>query len=223
VDVSGNVSVNYEQMLSESKINAYILGGSGAQAAKAIDSFDALMDFIHDGGDYSPDSPGSPIAYKLNYLRDNQPAKIALTEDFVVRDCARVSQKVLVTLSGFEVEESSESDNNVEIFGSVTVSANNEGVLFDRPSENQVTVSEGETWPTTGNISEFVLEVTPQAGESITLRANLFDKDGFLNGDDSLGDESVTVSFETGWRREVPIYLTGAGAKVKVNFSLQPI
>jgi thiol-activated cytolysin len=224
VDVSGDVSVNYKQMLSESKINAYILGGSGAQAAKAIDNFDALMDFIHDGGDYSPDSPGSPIAYKLNYLRDNQPAKIALTEDFVVRDCARVSQKVLVTLTGFEVEESSEADNNVEIFGTVSVGANNEGVLFDRESESQVTVSEGETWPTTGSISEFVLDVTPQPGEVITLRANLFDKDGgIFDGDDALGDESITVSFETGWRRQIPIYLTGAGAKVKVNFSLQPI
>lgn len=223
VDVSGNVSVSYKEVLSRSKINAYILGGSGGEAAQAIDSFDALMEFIHSGGDYSNESPGSPIAYKLNYMRDNEPAKIALTEDFDVRECARVTQKVLVTLSNFEVEDAADEGNDIEIFGTVSASANNEGMLFDRASEHHVSLSEGETWPTTGAISEFVLEVTPEAGQMIALEANLFDKDGFLNPDDSLGHETVNVSFETGWRRDIPIYLTGSGSKVKVNLHLQPI
>lgn len=223
VDVSGNVSVSYKEVLSRSNINAYILGGSGGEAAQAIDSFEALMDFIHSGGDYSNQSPGSPIAYKLNYMRDNEPAKIALTEDFDVKDCTRVTQKVLVTLNNFEVEEAADSGDDLEIFGTVTASANNEGTLFDRASEHHVGVSEGQTWPMSGNISEFVLEVTPEEGQIISLHADLYDKDGFLNGDDTLGNETVNISFETGWRRDVPIYLTGSGSVVKVNLSLQPI
>jgi thiol-activated cytolysin len=223
VDVSGNVSVSYKEVLSSSKINAYILGGSGAEAAQAIDSFEGLMDFIRGGGDYSLDSPGSPIAYKLNYLKDNEPAKIALTEDFQVRECARVTQKVLVTLEAFEVEEANDAGDNLEIYGSVSAFADNEGVLFDRPSEQAVTVGQGKSWPTTGNIAEFVLEVTPEAGQTIVLNANLTDKDGFLDPDDHLGNENVSVSFETGWRRDIPILLTGAGSKVRVHLNLQPI
>jgi thiol-activated cytolysin len=223
VDVKGNVSVSYKDVLSSSKINAYILGGSGGDAAKAIDSFDALMDFIHGGGNYSPDSPGSPIAYKLNYLRNNEPARIALTEDFVVRDCARVAQKILVTLRNFEVVSTDDGGNNLEIFGSVNAAANNEGSLFDRPSEEQVTIGAGQSWPTSGAIAEFVLEVTPEAGQEITLHADLWDKDGFLQADDSLGETTVNVLFETGWRKEVSILLTGDNSNVKVNLELQPI
>ncbi len=223
VDVSGNVSVSYRDVLSSSKINAYILGGSGGEAAQAIDSFDALMNFIHGGGDYSPDSPGSPIAYKLNYLKNNEPAKIALTEDYAVRECSRVTQKVLVTLSNFEVETASDAGNNLEIFGSVSAYANNYGVLFNRDADHHVTIGGGETWPTSGGIAEFVLEVTPEPGQTITLNANLYDEDGFLNPSDSLGDESVVLSFETGWRRDVPILLTGANSKVRVNLNVQPI
>ncbi len=223
VDVKGNVSVSYKDVLSSSKINAYILGGSGGEAAKAIDNFEALMDFIHGGGNYSPESPGSPIAYKLNYMRDNQPARISLTEDFVVRDCARVSQKILVTLRNFEVVSTSDGGNNLEIFGSVSAEANNEGVLFDRPSEEQVTVAEGKSWPSTGSIAEVVLDVTPEAGQEIILHTDLWDKDGFLQADDSLGTESVSILFETGWRREVSILLTGDNSVLKVNLELQPI
>ena len=142
VDVSGNVSVSYKDVLSSSRINAYILGGSGADAAQAIDSFEGLMNFIRGGGDYSLDSPGSPIAYKLNYLKDNEPAKIALTEDFEVRECARVTQKVLVTLQAFEVEDANDAGDDLEIYGTVSAFADNEGVLFDRPSEQAVTVGE---------------------------------------------------------------------------------
>src|SRR6185369_51613 len=61
VDISGDVSVTYKDILSKSKITAFILGGSGGVAAQTIDSYDALIDFIKQGGNYSADSPGAPI------------------------------------------------------------------------------------------------------------------------------------------------------------------
>lgn len=56
-----------------------------------------------------------------------------------------------------------------------------------------------------------VIEVRPQAGESIRLRANLIDHDPAL-GDDSSGDEIVLAPFETGWRKDVSMVLTGSGS-----------
>src|SRR5205823_4971091 len=93
VDVSGDVSVTYKDIISSSKITAFILGGSGAVAAQSITSYDDLMSFIKQGGNYSKDSPGAPIAYKLAYLRDNTPGRLSFTTDYDVKDCERVSQK----------------------------------------------------------------------------------------------------------------------------------
>ena len=48
--VSGDVSVTYKgDIISKSKITAFILGGSGGDAAQTIDSYDALIDFINAG------------------------------------------------------------------------------------------------------------------------------------------------------------------------------
>jgi thiol-activated cytolysin len=49
-DVKGDVSVTYKDIISSSKITAFILGGDGGAAAQTIDSYDALKQFIKDGG-----------------------------------------------------------------------------------------------------------------------------------------------------------------------------
>src|SRR5262249_62422183 len=51
VDVSGDVSVTYKDIISKSKVTAFILGGSGGEAGRTIDSCDALIDVINEGGD----------------------------------------------------------------------------------------------------------------------------------------------------------------------------
>jgi hypothetical protein len=64
--------------------------------------------------------------------------------------------------------------------------------------------------------------VKPQPGESIRLRANLSDYDPTL-GDDASGDELVLAPYETGWRKDVSIVLTGSGSRVRVSYRLAPI
>src|SRR5215470_5945766 len=105
VDVKGDVSVTYKDILSQSKITAYILGGDAGSASQTIDSYDALINFIKSGGNYSRQSPGAPIAYKLSYLKDNSPARMSFTTDYTVRDCARVSQQVVVTLNSITCDK----------------------------------------------------------------------------------------------------------------------
>ncbi|MBT8494212.1 MAG: thiol-activated cytolysin family protein, partial [Deltaproteobacteria bacterium] len=68
VSISGSTSVSYREMLDQTKMTAYILGGSGEDAVKAVDSYEDLLTFIEEGGNFSKDSPGAPIAYKLAYL-----------------------------------------------------------------------------------------------------------------------------------------------------------
>ncbi len=224
VDVSGQVSVTYKEMLSKSKITAFILGGSGGVAAQTIDSYDALINFIKTGGDYSRQSPGAPIAYKLNYLRDNSPGRMSFTTDYTVTECTRVSQKLKVTLKSIRVEDAGgDAGDDLELYGSISAHAGNSLTLFSRGGDQHVTIRQGEAWPSGTFIAEGIVTVRPQPGQGIALGASLRDQDGFLNPDDNIGDIGVDVPFELGWRRDLTLLLTGDDARVTVTIGLQPI
>jgi thiol-activated cytolysin len=222
VDVSGNVSVTYKDIISKSKITAFILGGDAGTAVKTIDSYEALIAFIKSGGNYSKESPGAPIAYKLSYLQDNSPARMSFTTDYDLKECTRVSQKVRVTLRSIQVEsDGGDPGGELEIYGRIWAEGVNSVTMFDKNGDNYVRINEGQVFGGSTPLAESVIEVAPKAGESIRLRADLKESD--LIGDDSLGNETLVNPFETGWRKEATLILTGSGARVKVNFSMAPI
>ncbi|MEM9493583.1 MAG: thiol-activated cytolysin family protein, partial [Myxococcota bacterium] len=225
-DISGDVSVTYADMVNQSNITAYILGGSGQDAVQVIDGFEALQNFIRSGGNYSRDSPGAPIAYKLSYLADNAPARLSFTQDYRIRDCVRVSQKIRVTLDSITVEASSDevgSGGDLEIYGTVRAIGDNEVALFDRPSESFIRIDEGQTYTTpSGIIGEGVLQVTPEDGSEIRLIADVRERDT-LNADDNFPDQLLPAAYETGWRRTVDIIASSDGARVRLTLSLEPI
>ncbi|HRC56004.1 MAG TPA: thiol-activated cytolysin family protein [Kofleriaceae bacterium] len=224
VDVSGDVSVTYKDIISRSKITAFILGGSGGDATQTINSYEALIAFIKNGGDYSAASPGAPIAYKLNYLRDNSPARMSFTTDYSVKECSRVAQKVKVTLKSITVESAGgDSGDDLELYGTVSALGTSAATLFNKGSSTAVTIRQGETFPNGAFVNEAIIDVTPAAGSTIRLSANIWDADGFLNGDDLIGNELVLNPFETGWRRERTMILTGSDARVQLLFGLEPI
>lgn len=226
VDVSGDVSVTYAEMVSQSNITAYILGGSGGDAAQAIDGYEELRDFIRSGGNYSPESPGAPIAYKLSYLADNQPARVSFTREYQTQECVRVSQKVLVTLDSITVEDGRDeitSNNNLEVYGVVRAIADNDVELLNWSSTQNVQIDEGETYPTTNQpLGEAILQVTPQPGNAISLHVDMYDKDG-ASSDDDFPIVVEDYAFETGWRRDVSVLTSYDGARMRLNFSMQPI
>ncbi len=223
VDVSGDVSVTYKDIISSSKITAFILGGSGGDAARTIDSYEALIDFIKDGGNYSRQSPGAPIAYKLAYLEDNSPGRLSLTTDYEVTECVRVSQKVKVTLLGIRVESAGgDAGDDLELYGRIWASGGSSATLFDKGPGTYVQIREGTTWPTGAFVSEAIIDVRPEAGQVIELGADLWDYDP-VSANDAMGREVARAAFESGWRRDVTVLLTGDGARLAVTFRLQPI
>lgn len=220
-DVSGQVSVTYKDILSSSKITAYILGGDAGSAVMTIDSYEALMAFIKSGGNYSKDSPGAPIAYKLRYLKDNSPARMSMTDDYDVRECTRVSQKLLVTLQSIAVDDAGgDSGDDLELYGDIWAEGVDTQNLFHKNSGNYVQIHQGSQFGQP--IAQAVVNVTPQAGQSIKLHAHLFDQDTF-SPDDDMGNEVSINPFETGWRKDVTVNLTGDSARIRVVFSIAPI
>jgi thiol-activated cytolysin len=225
-DVGGSVSVNYSDMISSSNITAYILGGSGGDAAQTIDGYEALKQFLRSGGNYSPDSPGAPIAYKLAYLADNSPSRLSFADEYQVKDCVRINQKVLVTFDSITVEAAPDeigSEGDLELYGTVHATANNEVTLWDRAASQYIRINENETYPAPGApaLGEGILQVTPAPGSSINLIVDLYEADIF--GDDNFPVVTLERSFEAGWRDSVELVVTSGGARVRVTLSLRPI
>lgn len=216
-DVSGQVSVTYKDILSSSKITAYILGGDAGSAVMTIDSYDALIAFIKAGGNYSKDSPGAPIAYKLRYLKDNSPARMSMTDDYDVKECTRVSQKLLVTLQSIAVD----SGGDRSLYGDIWATGDDTQNLMHKDSGSRIDINQGAQFGQP-MISQAIVAVTPQPGHSIALHAHLWDHDTIF-ADDDLGNETSDSPFETGWRKDVTVNLTGDSGVIRVVFSITPI
>ncbi|HEY6035674.1 MAG TPA: thiol-activated cytolysin family protein [Kofleriaceae bacterium] len=217
-DVSGQVSVSYKDIISSSKITAFILGGDAGTAVQAIDSYDALIAFIKSGGNYSKDSPGAPIAYKLNYLKDNSPARMSETTNYDVQTCDRVSQKVQITLDSIAVD----SGGSFQVYGDVSATGSSSAALWHRDSGSNVNIDNGQQLAQAGGLATVVIDVSPTAGATIQLKAHLYDHNVIFS-DGDLGNQVTILPFETGWRKDSTVLLTGDGGKVRVNFTLAPI
>jgi len=223
VDVKGDVSVTYKDIISQSKITAFILGGDAGAAVQTIDSYDALITFIKSGGNYSRQSPGAPIAYKLSYLKDNSPARMSFTTNYEVVDCTRVSQRVRVTLQSIAVDVAADSGDDLELYGLITAAgASDPQRLFDKDSDHYVQIHQGTIFGAGTPLAEAVIDVSPRPGQAIRLHTHLTDVDD-TSPDDNIGDDTRSIPFETGWRKDVTMTLTGDGARVRVTFSLAPI
>ncbi len=86
------------------KSKAYILGGAGGAASKAINSLDALITFIKEGGEYSKDSPGKPISYNLRYLSDNYPVQVINATEYIKNECFRIYNTYRVSAVSFDLK-----------------------------------------------------------------------------------------------------------------------
>ena len=224
VDVKGDVSVTYKDIISQSKITAFILGGDASTAVQTINSYDALISFIKTGGNYSRQSPGAPIAYKLSYLKDNSPARMSFTTDYQVVDCTRVTQQVAVTLKSIIVDKADDGpfDSTLELFGDITATGTNTVSLWSTNDKHTVSLGEGQMLGGTAPIAQAVVNVSPRAGQVLQLRAHLLDQDD-ASGNDDIGDVPSNNPFELGWRKDVTITLTSGDGTVRVVFSIAPI
>jgi thiol-activated cytolysin len=80
------LDVDSSETLASAKITAGIIGGNGEAAVQSVLGADHLIEFITSGGNYSADSPGGAIAYRLAYL-DNTTARLALTAQYPEKVC----------------------------------------------------------------------------------------------------------------------------------------
>lgn len=80
------LDIDSADTLAASKLSAFVVGGSGDNAVKTVQGPEGLVAYLLEGGDFSADSPGLPIAFSLAYL-DNTPAKHSFTAQFTKKVC----------------------------------------------------------------------------------------------------------------------------------------
>jgi hypothetical protein len=148
---------------------------------------------------------------------------MSFTTDYEVKDCVRVSQRVRVTLNSIAVDSAGgDAGGDLELYGQITAQGTDLRTLFDKDASHFVQIREGSVFGAGAPVAETVIDVSPRAGQAIRLHARLIDQDT-LSGDDNIGDDILVNPFETGWRKDVTMTLTGDAARIRINFSLSPI
>lgn len=126
----GSVDAEYEKVISESDIEALVIGGSGSDAAQTINGPADVYKYISNGGDYSRESPGAPLSYKLRYLKQGTPiARVVLSSEYPVRQCDLAYPKFSIELDYLQCTGCQDGDGSAaELFGRLTATLYNNGV-----------------------------------------------------------------------------------------------
>src|SRR5262249_16061179 len=137
--------------------------------------------------------------------------------------CERVSQKIKVTLDSIAVDSAGgDSGNDLELYGTITaIGTNGPVTLFSKDGDHYVTIKEGQQFGGGTPLGEGVITVVPKAGASLRMQWQPTDQDPLFS--DDIGNDPTSEPFETGWRKDVTMTLTGSSARVRVNFRLSPI
>ena len=187
VDVKGE----YKKTLESSTIKALIIGGDGAGAAQAINSPQDVYTFISEGGNYSKDSPGAPLSYKLRYIKAGTPvARLVMSSEYPIRTCYEAYQKFAIKLAGFNCVDNDGEGGRVEIYGSMKGDLYQnkkriDGVSWSRSQSNTVGVDENKYYPI-GKFIEIELYKPDLENDYINLYAKFSEDDG-KKGDDYFG------------------------------------
>ena len=227
----GEAEVDYNKIISESKIEALVLGGSAEDAVSVISGPSGVYSYIINGGNYSQDSPGAPLAYTLRYIKEDFPiARVVLASEYPIRNCEEAYYEYRVT-----IEEIARSGSvQKEIYGDITARIRYQGSFLDNPNDDDDEGVYRASWergsdsfvdvspsdPYTVNKSFTITLYKPDLNNDyIKLDAQLYDKN-FIGFDD-LGDDSDNIYLEEISRAPVNLGLEEPETERSYSHSLE--
>ncbi|WP_276391710.1 thiol-activated cytolysin family protein [Eudoraea chungangensis] len=195
----------YKSLFQESNVKVIIVGGDGNSAAQAVagiaDNPTQIYDFIAEGGNYSKDSPGAPISYKLSYVKEGFPtAKVVLSTEYQARNCDLAYPEYEITIVDLNVTNTpgfpSNEGDHLEIWGSVEGELKKDGqrvgsrVRWVRASDNDLQINISKNHPI-GQKLTVEVERPDYDVDYIEIKGDLNDKDSFSS--QNLGVRSYKI------------------------------
>lgn len=100
IDVELETGLTYEEVMKNTRITTFVLGGNAGDAVQNIKAgsaknrFKAIGEFVGSYGNanFSAQNPASPISYELRYLKNRQVAQMSYTTVFDKNDCETTLQ-----------------------------------------------------------------------------------------------------------------------------------
>jgi thiol-activated cytolysin len=115
-ETEAEAELDYKKIISTSKVEALVLGGSAEDAVGVINGPSGVYSYIINGGNYSSDSPGAPLAYTLRYIKEDFPiARVVLASEYNARNCQLAYPKYRIRIRQIITGRS----NKKEIYGKI--------------------------------------------------------------------------------------------------------
>jgi len=90
ISVDASLRTKWRNIINNSTINAYGLGGNAQLALSAVvapTQADRIEKFLVDGANFDKQNPGVPISYTIRHLTDSSQVKLALTTEYTAKNC----------------------------------------------------------------------------------------------------------------------------------------
>lgn len=224
-------------IIDESKMEALVLGGSGESAVKVVTGFEGLLEYILEGGNYSKNSPGAPIAYKLAYL-DNNGVKLAFTSDWAERHCFDTHVDVTAELT--KMRYNGGNDDGVagllDVYGDIEFRVGAPGEadpcnpgnpgwlkLFDRGRGSAALVVGTWSQPVpTSETRKTIHDLPVDDHNTLCFRGKLREADHcWFCGDDDLGSVAVgPLEMQYGWVGDHNLQFTGGSGDIQATVKI---
>ena len=81
-DIKGDVE--FQQILDNTSFTAVVLGGDSSTSTKVVSGkIEDLKEMINSGSKYSRETPAVPVSYRTAFVKDNEPAILNSSSDYV--------------------------------------------------------------------------------------------------------------------------------------------
>jgi hypothetical protein len=136
------LSADDSTVLKNSNIVAYVTGGSATNAAQLLPNATPadIAAFLKNGADFDPKtSPAQPLTYMLRYVRENEVARLAYSEDYnTTRESRKPLDIVALAVNFWTLSDDKDGDEGVWVQGS----------LNGTPIAQTAIIGQNDTWGT---------------------------------------------------------------------------
>jgi thiol-activated cytolysin len=209
VNSSTNVNIDleaeYERILSNSTFSIVVLGGSAQDGVEVVTSRgDLLTDYLRQGANFSRDSIGWPISYRIDYLRDNTPARVGFGTEYTVRECNPVFQQIEVVLNELRAIETKGCDPFPKTRGEffytfdLTKPSGERETLIERNDKDWIRLGSGDS-VALNRTERFIAQ--RKSGERFTIHGEVWEYDE-IPSNDLVGARSTTFHYPDGFESQ---------------------